>query len=35
MTAHARVLGAPTSLLGRLLREPVRWARLLLWRILP
>ncbi len=35
MSAYARVLGAPTSALGRLLREPVRRLRLLWWRLLP
>ena len=33
MAAHARVLTAPTSLAGRLLRDPVRWVRLLWWRL--
>jgi RND family efflux transporter MFP subunit len=33
MAAYARVLTAPTSVLGRLLRQPVRQARLLWWRM--
>ena len=33
MAAYARVLTAPTSLLGRLFREPVRQIRLLWWRM--
>jgi len=33
MTAHARVLTAPASLAGRLLRTPLRTARLLWWRM--
>jgi len=33
MAAHARVLTAPTSAAGRLLREPARQARLLWWRL--
>lgn len=32
MTAHARVLAAPASIAGRLLRRPLRDARLLWWR---
>ncbi|MGH7703045.1 MAG: GAF domain-containing protein [Gemmatimonadales bacterium] len=35
MSAHARVLTAPTSLAGRLLRGPTRWLRLLWWRMRP
>jgi GAF domain-containing protein len=33
MAAHARVLTAPASAAGRLLREPIRQARLLWWRL--
>jgi multidrug resistance efflux pump len=33
MAAHARVLTDPASTLERSLRAPVRWARLLWWRI--
>jgi multidrug efflux pump subunit AcrA (membrane-fusion protein) len=33
MAAYARVLTAPASLAGRLLRDPVRHARLLWWRL--
>jgi len=33
MTAHARVLTDPASLAGRLLRTPLRAARLLWWRM--
>jgi multidrug efflux pump subunit AcrA (membrane-fusion protein) len=33
MAAHARVLTGPASLAVRLLRGPVRWARLALWRL--
>ena len=33
MAAHVRVLTAPTSLAGRLLLGPVRWLRLLWWRV--
>ncbi len=33
MAAHAKVLTAATSVAGRLLRGPVRWLRLLWWRI--
>lgn len=33
MAAYARVLTAPASVLGRLLRQPVRQARLLWWRM--
>jgi len=33
MAAHAKVLTASTSVVGRLLRGPVRWLRLLWWRI--
>jgi GAF domain-containing protein/multidrug resistance efflux pump len=33
MAAHARVLTAPASAIGRLVREPVRQARLLWWRL--
>jgi GAF domain-containing protein len=32
MTAHARVLTEPASAATRLLRDPVRWARLAWWR---
>ena len=32
MAAHARVLTAPASAVGRMLREPIRQARLLWWR---
>ncbi len=32
MAAYARVLTAPASLATRMLRAPVRWARLLWWR---
>lgn len=32
MTAHARVLTSPASIAGRLLRRPLRDARLLWWR---
>jgi GAF domain-containing protein/multidrug efflux pump subunit AcrA (membrane-fusion protein) len=35
MVAHARVLTAPASTLGRVLRGPVRWLRLLWWRMWP
>jgi len=35
MIAHARVLTAPASTLDRLLRGPVRWLRLLWWRMWP
>lgn len=33
MAAHARVLTATTSALGRVFRGPIRWARLTWWRI--
>jgi GAF domain-containing protein len=33
MAAHARVLTAPASAVGRMLREPIRRARLLWWRL--
>ena len=33
MTAHARVLTEPTSTAGRALRGPVRWIRLIWWRL--
>jgi multidrug resistance efflux pump/GAF domain-containing protein len=33
MTAHARVLTDPASTAGRALRGPVRWARLIWWRL--
>ena len=33
MAAYARVLTAPASALDRLLRAPVRWARLLWWKV--
>jgi GAF domain-containing protein len=33
MAAHARVLTAPASAVGRLFREPIRQARLLWWRL--
>jgi GAF domain-containing protein/biotin carboxyl carrier protein len=33
MRAHARVLTAPASLAGRLVRAPARWIRLLWWRM--
>jgi multidrug resistance efflux pump len=33
MTPYVRVLTAPTSIAGRLLRGPVRWARLMWWRM--
>jgi multidrug efflux pump subunit AcrA (membrane-fusion protein) len=35
MVAHARVLTARASTLGRVLRGPVRWGRLLWWRMWP
>lgn len=35
MVAHARVLTAPASTAGRVLRGPVRWLRLLWWRMWP
>jgi hypothetical protein len=35
MAAHARVLTARASVLERLLRGPVRAARLLSWRLIP
>jgi GAF domain-containing protein len=35
MAAHVRVLTDPASVAGRLLRAPVRWLRLLWWKILP
>jgi GAF domain-containing protein/multidrug resistance efflux pump len=33
MTAHARVLTDPASTAGRALRGPVRWVRLIWWRL--
>jgi len=33
MTAYARVLTAPASVATRIVRAPVRWARLLWWRM--
>jgi multidrug efflux pump subunit AcrA (membrane-fusion protein) len=33
MAAYARVLTAPASAMDRLLRAPVRWARLLWWKV--
>jgi GAF domain-containing protein/multidrug resistance efflux pump len=33
MVAHARVLTDPASMAGRVLRAPVRWVRLLWWRL--
>jgi cobalt-zinc-cadmium efflux system membrane fusion protein len=33
MAAHARVLTEPASAVSQLLRGPLRWARLLWWRI--
>jgi Barrel-sandwich domain of CusB or HlyD membrane-fusion/GAF domain len=33
MVAYARVLTAPSSILGRVVREPARWTRLLWWRM--
>ncbi|MEX2157188.1 MAG: GAF domain-containing protein [Gemmatimonadales bacterium] len=33
MAAHAKVLTGPTTMAGRLLRGPVRWLRLVWWRI--
>ncbi|MGH7628518.1 MAG: efflux RND transporter periplasmic adaptor subunit, partial [Gemmatimonadales bacterium] len=33
MAAHARVLTAPASAAGRVLREPIRQTRLLWWRL--
>jgi len=33
MAAHAKVLTRPTSIAGRLLRGPVRWLRLVWWRL--
>lgn len=35
MAAYAKVLTAPASLLGRVVRAPARWARLLWWRMKP
>lgn len=35
MAAYAKVLTASTSVLGRILRAPTRWARLLWWRLIP
>jgi multidrug resistance efflux pump len=35
MAAHARVLTEPASLVERTLRGPVRWARLVWWRLMP
>jgi GAF domain-containing protein len=35
MAAHARVLTDPASVLARALRAPVRWLRLLWWRLTP
>jgi multidrug resistance efflux pump len=33
MAAHARVLTDPASTVTRVLRDPIRWARLMWWRI--
>ena len=33
MAAYARVLTAPASVATRIVRAPVRWARLLWWRM--
>jgi multidrug efflux pump subunit AcrA (membrane-fusion protein) len=33
MVAYARVLTAPSSVLGRVVRGPARWVRLLWWRM--
>jgi multidrug resistance efflux pump len=33
MTPYARILTAPASIAGRLLRGPVRWTRILWWRM--
>jgi hypothetical protein len=33
MAAHARVLTDPASTIERMLRGPVRWVRLLWWRL--
>jgi GAF domain-containing protein len=33
MAAYARVLTAPTSAMSRVMRGPLRWARLMWWRI--
>jgi hypothetical protein len=33
MAAHARVLTDPASTVTRALRAPIRWARLMWWRI--
>jgi len=35
MAAHARVLTDPASVAGRVVRAPVRWLRLLWWKVLP
>jgi GAF domain-containing protein/multidrug resistance efflux pump len=35
MSAQARVLTEPTSILGRLTRGPIRWIRLTWWRLMP
>ena len=35
MAAYARVLTEPTSAMERLLRGPLRWARLFWWKIWP
>jgi RND family efflux transporter MFP subunit len=35
MAAHARVLTDRASVLGRLFRAPVRWLRMLWWKVLP
>ena len=35
MGAHARVLTDRASVLGRVLRAPARWTRLLFWRLIP
>ncbi|HEY3011266.1 MAG TPA: GAF domain-containing protein [Gemmatimonadales bacterium] len=35
MAAYARVLTQPTSALGRLIRAPARWAKLVWWKIRP
>ena len=35
MAAYARVLTGPASAAERVLRAPVRWARLLWWKVQP
>jgi cobalt-zinc-cadmium efflux system membrane fusion protein len=35
MSAQARVLTQPMSILGRLTRGPARWIRLTWWRLMP